>query len=241
MATDECFFKPCGEEQARKPVSDVGFRRIQSIIEASKLREDGIHINLEKELEANSKLTIKCHRNCVSTYTSKYHIKRHLKTFQGGGDVEPPVSAKWCCRSEIPKFSFKEHCMFCGDPCIMDYDPKHPNRWRRVVLCRTADRYGQRTFKQVILNVCESRNDEWASYVKIRIQGAVSDLHAADARYHEDCKSSFMAPRSVRAAAGGTKPKETEDTAFQCTISQMSNERSRIWNTMECKLERHVH
>ena len=69
MATDECFFKPCREEQARKPVSDVGFRRIQSIIEASKLREDGIHINLEKELEANSKLTIKCHRNCVSTYT----------------------------------------------------------------------------------------------------------------------------------------------------------------------------
>ena len=79
----------------------------------------------------------------------------------------------------------------------------------------------------MILNVCESRNDEWASYVKIRIQGAVSDLHAADAWYHEDCKSSFMAPRSVRAAAGGTKP---EDTAFQCTISQMSNERSRIWN-----------
>ena len=42
-----------------------------------------------------------------------------------------------------------------------------------------------------------------------------------------------MAPHSVRAAAGGTKPKETEDTAFQCTISQMSNERSRIWNTID--------
>ena len=64
------------------------FRRIRSIIEASKLREDGIHIYLEKELEANSNLTIKCHRNCVSTYTSKYHIKRHLKKLQGGGDVE---------------------------------------------------------------------------------------------------------------------------------------------------------
>ncbi len=78
----------------------------------------------------------------------------------------------------------------------------------------------------MILNVCDLRNDEWASRVKIRIQGAVSDLHAADARYHEDCKSSFMAPRSVRAAASSTKPKETEDKALQSTILQMSNESS---------------
>ena len=133
---------------------------------------------------------------------------------------------------QFPKFSFKEHCVFCGDLCIMDYDLKHRYRWRRVVLCRTADRDGQMTFKQVILNVCDSRN-EWANHVKIRIQGAVSDLHAADARYHEDCKSSFMAPRSVRAASSSTKPKETEDTAFQSTISQMSNEPSRIWNTVD--------
>jgi hypothetical protein len=69
--------------------------------------------------------------------------------------------------------------------------------------------------------------------VKVRIQGAISDLHAADARYHEDCKSSFMEPRSVRAAASGTKPKETEDSALQSTIIQMSNESSRIWNTVD--------
>ncbi len=56
MATGKCFFTPCGEDQATKPVTDAGFRRIQSIIEASKLREDDIHINLEKKLEANDKL-----------------------------------------------------------------------------------------------------------------------------------------------------------------------------------------
>ena len=38
----ECFFRPCGEDQATKPVSDAGSRHIKSIIEASKLREDGI-------------------------------------------------------------------------------------------------------------------------------------------------------------------------------------------------------
>ena len=65
--------------------------------------------------------------------------------------------------------------MFCGDLCIKDYDLKHPSRWRRVVLCRTADCSGKETFKKVILNVCDLRNDEWASCVKIRIQGAVSE------------------------------------------------------------------
>ena len=120
--------------------------------------------------------------------------------------MEPTVHNKRCCRSTSPKFIFKEQCVFCGDLCIMDYDTKHPSRWHRVVLCRTADRGGKETFKQVILNVCDLRNDEWASHVKVRIQGAVSNLHAGDARYHEDCKSSFMAPHSVRAAASSTKP-----------------------------------
>ena len=41
-----------------------------------------------------------------------------------------------------------------------------------------------------------------------------------------------MAPRLVRAAASSTKPKETEDKAFQSTILQMSYESSQTWNTV---------
>ncbi len=140
----KCFFRPCGEDQATKPVTDAGSRRIKSIIEASKLREDGIHISLEQELEANDKLTIKCHRVCVSTYTSKCHIRRQLKRLREEGNMEPTVPDKRCCRSSSPKFNFREQCVFCGDLCIMDYDQKHPSRWRRVVLCRTADLVGKR-------------------------------------------------------------------------------------------------
>ena len=33
---------------------------------------------------------------------------------------------------------------------------------------------------------CVERNDEWGNEVRIRIQGAPSDLHAADAQYHRD-------------------------------------------------------
>ncbi len=73
-----------------------------------------------------------------------------------------------------------------------------------------------------------------AGLVKTRIQGALSDLHAADARYHENCKSSFMAPRSVNAAANSANVKEKNeaDRALQCTILRMSDESSQIWNTV---------
>ena len=38
------------------------------------------------------------------------------------------------------------------------------------------------------------RNDELADRVRIRVQGAVGDLHAAEARYHVDCRQRFYTP-----------------------------------------------
>ena len=49
-------------------------------------------------------------------------------------------------------------------------------------------------FKGSILRVCAQRNDRTADVVRTRVQGAVSDLHAADARYHIDCRAMFMTP-----------------------------------------------
>ena len=64
------------------------------------------------------------------------------------------------------------------------------------MLCRTACASpGKKAFKQSILEVCAKRSDEIADQVRIRIEGALSDLHAADARYHVDCMTSFMSPR----------------------------------------------
>ena len=55
----------------------------------------------------------------------------------------------------------------------MDFDKKNPNRWRRVLLCRTADRVDRTTFKQTILDVIDSRQDEEGRQVKIRLMGAI--------------------------------------------------------------------
>lgn len=60
------------------------------------------------------------------------------------------------------------------------------------VLCKTADRGSakfedgkevrRKSFKEVILDVCNNRSDEQAERVRVRLEGAPSDLHAVEAR-----------------------------------------------------------
>ena len=56
----------------------------------------------------------------------------------------------------MPDFDFQKHCLFCGETCNVNKDPKHPARWCRAYLCRTVgDEYTD--FKQEILKVCQTR------------------------------------------------------------------------------------
>ena len=41
------------------------------------------------------------------------------------------------------------------------------------------------------------RNDEWAGQVRVHVDGPISDLHAADGRYHVYCMFKFMNKRVV--------------------------------------------
>ena len=118
----------------------------------------------------------------------------------------------------------------------MDFDKKNPNHWWRVLLCRTADRVDRTTFKQTIRDVIDSCQDEEGRQVKIRLMGAISDLHAADARYHDDCRKSFMAPCSVAAAAHSGRETQDIEPAVSSTILSMKNDMLRIWNSVEVKI-----
>ena len=145
---EKCFFKPCLKEQDGKPLSTAGAQRISTIIKTSQKRQDDLHIELERRLIEDKHLTIKCHRGCALSYTSNSHIQRHLKRIHtadlssiNGG---PTIAAKRFCRSDLPDFCFKRHCLFCGMDCIMDHTTKNPSRWRQVYLCRAADR-GKKT------------------------------------------------------------------------------------------------
>lgn len=80
----------------------------------------------------------------------------------------------------------------------MPKNTKKPDRWRKVVTCRTVER------KQALLNICDERGDDVAAGVRIRINGTVSDLHAADAQYHYDCYITFIGKRNIAAIAAAS-------------------------------------
>jgi hypothetical protein len=228
----QCFFNwkyDCGD---KGDLTKAGPDRIRTIVKFSKEYKDNIHVDLVDRLGRNPELTIECHRSCVSTYTSQQHLNRYKKR------ICPSVSAsqpsKRQCRSDVSVFSFKENCLFCGDWCEIEKDKKHPDRWKRAVLCRTA--YAgphKRSFKKSVLEVCTQRNDDIANQVRVRIEGALSDLHAADARYHVNCMTSFMSHNSISAAKNVSKENKNTDPAFDQVIDEMSKDRSRLWNSVE--------
>ena len=91
-------------------------------------------------------------------------------------------------------------------------DSKNPNRWRRVIQCRTADcGPTQKSFKDAVLEPCDQRDDEWAHKVKLRIGGAVSDLHVADAHYHKDCMENVQSHRNIQATLNAEQHKSAID------------------------------
>ena len=48
-----------------------------------------------------------------------------------------------------------------------------------------------------ILNSCTERADAASDEVRLRINGAITDLHSAEAIYHENCRKEFMGHRNV--------------------------------------------
>ena len=105
----------------------------------------------------------------------------------------------------MSSFEFKKNCFICADLCAVVPDPKHPSRWEKNkgILCQTADRgSSKQSFKEVLLQLCNERNDAEADTVRVRLAGAPSDLHAADARYPFFLIEMIMVARSWLFAQG---------------------------------------
>lgn len=234
MATDECFFKwkymcDCKEEK----LIESGRSRIESIIKCSKIYHDEVHQQLENSLEVSTDFTLKCHKSCVSTYTSTTQIQRHIKRKQKaeGPSVITPKRTILSCAST---FSFQDHCLFCGANCYLEKNAKNPARWNPAYLFREVEpKGGNKSLKQSILDVCDLRGDEWASAVKTRIHGVISDLHAADARYHVSCRCKFMGKRAVTTSARSSTSTSEEDDALLRLIETVKQDFTRTWNSVE--------
>jgi len=225
-----CFFK-CSKSELL--VAATG-PRIRSIITASQQRGDHIHLDLEKRLVDNTALTITVHKSCVSTYTSRTHISRTLKKrgieHLNRSKSEPPPRRR---RSQLQEFDFKENCIICGEACLPP-DPKHPNRWRKVTQVLTAERVGQQSFKEHLLQKCDERGDEISDQVRIRLAGASADLHASDAQYHRDCCQTFCSMKNIKYVQSKTQTSQCiKDDAFDAVIEEMNRDKSCMWTTVE--------
>ena len=120
-------------------------------------------------------------------------MKRQLSTQEH--TVEEAPQHKRTRRSHDSTFDIKTQCLFCGVICDISPDSQNPKRWKRVVRCRTAPQGDSHDFKKTLLGVCDRRNNILGE-VRLRLQGIVSDLHAADAIYHKDSYAAFSNPRA---------------------------------------------
>ena len=108
-------------------------------------------------------------------------------------------------------------------------DCHNPVRWRRVTQCRTT-----RNFKQNILQVCDSRGNSLADSVRVQVNGALSDLHAADGQYHCDCFNSFMSHRNITSARPNVDQDDDDtDNAFIAIVGDMTEDKAHVGNSVE--------
>ena len=123
--------------------------------------------------------------------------------------------------------------MFCGKTCILTKDPRHPDRWRPAYLCKTSERKRRPIYKETVQKACDERNDEWATKVRVRLRDtrANQDLHAADARYHDDCRRIFTNERNVESAKK-TKIKEV-DAALVLLLQMVTSNKDKMWTTVD--------
>ena len=219
-----CIFTNCtaSKEEIKKLSED----RLASIAKASsEQREDGFNNAVVLKLKADG-VTLASHRSYVSSNTSKSHIARCKKTPK---EPEP----KRLRRSNENLFHFQSDCFFCDKECV-EKDAKHPDRWKTFFHVRIVYMKNWEPFKDFILKICDIRSDSWSSDVKSRVNSALSDLHAADARYHQDCRLSFLHSKYVDLAAK-TSGRTVVDSALdyvKCTIKSKKNDKE-WWDSVE--------
>ncbi len=140
-------------------------------------------------------------------------------------------SLKRLCHSELSSFVFKLHCIFCRETCSLESDPHNSSRWRAAYICKTASRGTGLSFKDPILEVCGREKDAWENQVEVRLQGAISDLHAAEPRYYDSCQRNFILFKIKEANTYAST--SDIDLAFDKLVEDITRNKSNIWTSSE--------
>ncbi|KAJ8884154.1 hypothetical protein PR048_016011 [Dryococelus australis] len=113
---------------------------------------------------------------------------------------------------------------------------KHPDRWTPAYIIHEKIAGQRKTIKELTLEMCDKRDGGSSSQVRVRVEGAVSDLHAADSRYHEDCHNSFMGDLAVDAANQAKHDAITLNENYEYfkeVVDTLKADESCTWNSFE--------
>ena len=83
--------------------------------------------------------------------------------------------------------------------------------------------------------ICDKQQDELIESARDRLEGAASDLHAADARYHVQCYKSFTSTRNVESASKfrSCSAVSNKDDALEEVTSAIILNSEKIWSSIE--------
>lgn len=144
--------------------------------------KDDLYTYLNECISTNPVETVLVHSDCRRNFTDK---KR--PGFQSPVVADEIPSAKRLRSSTVP-FNWKDDCLLCAKPAIMD--TRHPQR-------ECVHRISTIPMRCNLLECCKERGDLWASEIENRLQGCI-DLVAAEARYHDSCLTKFMLKRDPK-------------------------------------------
>ena len=110
------------------------------------------------------------HQDWQRKYCNPQQIAKCIKQ---GTTEEAFLSDRQVLQSADEKFSFNSSCSFCSQPAIMGSKRKGFG----IISVKMIE------LKDILLTVCQERNDAWATSVQAEIVSA-HDMHAEDAVYH---------------------------------------------------------
>ena len=151
----ECYFDwkfQCNDTLQSKGLVNIKAKQIQNIIRCSQLYQDTIHKKLQPQLDRNCNIILQSHKVCIEKYLHPKELQKAVKRCTDDTDVSIPAP-KRAKRSEVPKFNFQQHCIYCGEECSVQKDPKNPSRWRPAYICTQFVRMGQK--HKEILKKCD--------------------------------------------------------------------------------------
>ena len=132
----------------------VIFKLIECVFQR---KDDEMQTGMQEDLDLHGKQSsIEMHTNCYCSYTFKEHIKRFLRKKRKEGRDDAPATRMR--RSQVTDFDFRTQCLFCANVCEQ-INPKHPERWNRVIQCERMGMKNGPPFKYIVLQHCGDRND----------------------------------------------------------------------------------